>query len=454
MQSVESTTAFNLQQESSTEANQQNENESNANDSHASSTAGPPMESTTSLTETNQAARAVSTSDAPIEDELVSASTKGPDDSRSSESTTAGPDVTTEASVDVVFVQPSGHNQSITVVGAAGLQRGEDPESSTTEVDDSSPIATTAAPTNSVLLDENNQSSVANSSEIFDDDSNNNSHEVQDKGSSQVSMEIVDSVEMTSDKEISTTSQAPTESTPQSTTQSASKEEIYETQYYSEENIEGSASPAGEDFSHSLASSTLAPPPFEEEIEIEHSGNPEYPNLPDDVSIHGTQTKDEDVQSPQSSRIIFAPDVDDASIFGDDTNASQSSSTQRPNKSDGNASTQERSSGEYLSSVEHNRNGTLSLVDSAEFQISSQELIAEKKTAIESENELISAERASVSGDDNDTTKNDASEQELTSASNEETANDGGSERGFQLFDIPHDPFARSIGEIHSWFKW
>lgn len=320
-------------------------------------------------------------------------------------STTAGPEVTSEPSINVV-VEHSGRNQSFTVVGAAGLQRGDDPDSGSTTVE---PPATNYTDSSA----DNKTSDAYSSEEIFDDLSAGNSSDSAERNGTSGSMEIVLSGEGSAEFDDGNSTLGG----------NSQEEKVYETEF------------------HSTAA------PGEDDLEVERDVNPERPHIPDDLSIHSAHMT-EDVQHekrPPSEKIVSST----VNIFDEDLHLG-SSSTQDPREED--LSIQERSPGEPPLVPEWERNQT----QSAEDESGSNE---ELENYIVPRNQ-INGEYSTESSSIETGSESEWSLLSTADAVTEEEASERAGSRGdfkknaMELLGIEEAPtFSQHVSDIYAWFR-
>lgn len=280
-----------------------------------------------------------------------------------------------QVSDDVVIVHHSGQTKSITVIGAAGLQRGEDTEnenrhdsdglrtSTENTLEDSSSsssqspqpdeqstvnsvsipnelIESTTLSENLDVLDGTLNSPELVSSEIFGDNSavvrdsptekmTNAVHKLNESNDNEHStinnsLEVISFGDVSTEDsgEITAASDQVFETVLHHTTTGPLKSIVYETTYYGTtvDSIEGSSSPFDDDIlssSSEFSFTTEGPRILEESSSTtassfesssryateDYDDNPEFPHIPDDLSIHGRMEEDE-LKRPLSNKVI------------------------------------------------------------------------------------------------------------------------------------------------------
>lgn len=332
-------------------------------------------------------------------------------------STTKGPEITSELSINVV-VEHSGRNQSITVVGAAGLQRGDESESGSTTIEPP------PSSNNTELLSVKNETSDINrSEENFDEFPASNSSDSSERNETANSMENAYSNEEPSSVGLSD------ESLNSTTTKYPLDDKVYDTVFHESTNVT----------SDERSSSTVQP--NDEELEVERDINPEFPHIPDDLSIHSAHMTEDALHEkrPLPEKLVSST----ISIFDEDLHLVGSSTP----GADAIERIEERSPGEPYLVPEWERN---------------QNETGESDSREELDNDIVSKSR--INGDYS--TESASIELESDSYStpdainDDETVGSGGSDGGefkgniMSVLGIEEPPkFSVHLSNIYDWFR-
>lgn len=347
-------------------------------------------------------------------------------------STTKGPEITSELSINVV-VEHSGRNQSITVVGAAGLQRGDDPENGSTTIEPPLPSSPPQSLNpNTELLSVKNKTVHINPIEkekpfVDEFSSINNSTDSLERNETTNSMEIIrlneDSSEGNNDDALNTTA----------STKNPFDEEIYDTVYHGSET----------NSTDETNTSSTTVQPNDDELDVERDINPEFPHIPDDLSIHSAHMTEDALHEkrPISEKLILSSTVN---IFDEDLHLVSTSTQQSASDIDIELPIEERSPGEPHLIPEWERNNNTNEND-------------ESNSQEEFDNNILSKKH--INGGDY-STESASIETESDGTIDDETVGSGGSSdiefksNIMEIIGIQEPPqYSVHLSNVYDWFR-